>query len=154
MKVHTVQMRCWSQGNEELTPIRSGSAICHAKRPFGGMLEIWVDFVFELAAVNRRASTTCAGRLELMSASEHAEHRQKGHEASMTRDRLGIERSYIATLNHKARDDAMEDDIVVFACCGESREVATCLKVNTSVDLRSSSSRSLPWGFHRCRGQW
>lgn len=61
-------MRRWSQGNEELTPVRPRPAVGHAKRPFGSMLKLRVEFIFKLAAVDGGASTAGAGRLQLMSA--------------------------------------------------------------------------------------
>lgn len=44
-----------------------------------------------------------------------------------------MKRSYIAALNHETGNDAVENDIVVFAGCCKGGEVATCLSVIVSV---------------------
>ena len=56
-------MRRRSQGNEELTSVCPWPTVRHADRTFLGVLEFGVELVFEFAAVDRRAPTTCAGRL-------------------------------------------------------------------------------------------
>ena len=64
-----------SQSDEELTAIGAGSTVGHAKRAFGCMLELWVEFVFEFAAVDGRTSTTGTSRLQLISASTDSRRR-------------------------------------------------------------------------------